>query len=421
MQEDHAADPSALTPVQLAVLQSVAPDWRHDPYRSYAVLREAGPFIPGPLGTRLVPGYHEANLIMQNPDWSHAEESELLHPDSDVELPGSFLWMEPPDHTRLRGLVSKAFTMRTIEGLRGRTEQVVADLFDKLLAEGGDHPVDILEALAYPLPLTMVCELLGVPAEAHDEVRQMSAGIARGLDPDVLLSPAELAARTAAVHRFRDFFGDLIAQRRKAPQDDLITRLVRAEADGATMSPTELLGTLLILVVAGHETTVNLIGNGVLALIRDPDQFALLKSNPDLAVAAADEVLRYDAPVHLTTRTARTEITVSDQVFAPGEAVIVLFGSANRDPRAFPEPDRFDITRYAAGNRANRHLSFGLGLHYCIGAPLARLEMEMALRAIATRVAAFDLPHDPPPYRPNLVVRGMSELLVRVTPEEPTR
>ncbi|SDD10601.1 cytochrome P450 [Actinokineospora iranica] len=407
-----------LTPVQLAVVESVAPNWRHDPYRSYDVLRAAGPFIPGPMDTQLVPRYREADLIMQNPDWSHAEESELLHPDSDVELPGSFLWMEPPDHTRLRGLVSKAFTMRTVEGLRARTEQVVADLMDKMLAEGSDTEVDLLESLAYPLPLTMVCELLGVPAEAHDEIRHMSAAIARGLDPDALLSPDELAARTKAVHAFTDFFSDLVAQRRKDPRDDLITRLAQAEAEGARMTPTELLGTLLILVVAGHETTVNLIGNGVLALIRNPDQFAALKADPDLAAPAADEILRYDAPVHLTTRTARKEITVSGRVFAPGESVIVLFGSANRDPEAFADPDRLDLTRYGAGKRVNRHLSFGLGLHYCIGAPLARLEMELSLRAIASRVKEFTLRADPPPYRPNLVVRGMSELFVRVEAQE---
>ncbi|XVQ06590.1 cytochrome P450 [Spirillospora sp. CA-255316] len=403
--------------VQQAVIDSVDPRWRHDPYRAYRVLRDEGAFVPGPLGTRLVPRYAEAVAIMQDPRWSHAEEGELLHAESDVELPASFLWMEPPDHTRLRGLVSKAFTARTIEGTRGRAERLVADLMDKILAEG---EVDLLEALAYPLPLTMVCELLGVPADAHEAIRSMSGGIARGLDPDALLSPEELAARTRSVHEFTEFFGDLVEQRRARPQDDLITALVQAEAAGVRMTTTELLGTLLILVVAGHETTVNLIGNGVLALIRDPGQFDLLRAEPALAAAAADEILRYDAPVHLTTRTAREELAVSGQEFAPGDSVIVLLASANRDPEAFPGADRLDLTRYARGrrqaktNEAKRHLSFGLGLHYCLGAPLARLEMEVTMRAIAERVSAITLLNDPPPYRPNLVVRGMSELHVRV-------
>ncbi|MEV0621406.1 cytochrome P450 [Nonomuraea sp. NPDC050404] len=397
--------------IQQAVIDSVSPEWRHDPYRAYEVLRAAGPFVPGPLGTRLVPSHREAEAIMQDSRWSHAEESELLHPDSGVELPGSFLWMEPPDHTRLRGLVSKAFTARTVEGLRGRAEHLVEDLFDKILAQG---EVDLLESLAYPLPLTLVCELLGVPAEEHEAVRQMSGAIARGLDPDLLLSPAELDARTRAVHEFNAFFGDLADRRRAEPRDDLITALVQAEAAGVRMTPVELLGTLLILVVAGHETTVNLIANGVLALIRDPAEFDRLRADPGLAVSAADEILRYDAPVHLTTRTAREELTVSGQTFAPGDAVIVLLASANRDPAAFPDPDRLDLGRYAPGRRAGRHLSFGLGLHYCLGAPLARLEMEVTLRAIARRVSSFTLRQDPPPYRPNLVVRGVSELHVHI-------
>jgi hypothetical protein len=358
-----------------------------------------------------VPGYAECDAILQNPDWSHAEEAELLHPNSEVELPGSFLWMEPPDHTRLRGLVGRAFTARTIEGMRSRAEQLTADLLDKALAAG---EVDLLESLAYPLPLAIVCELLGVPPSEHATVRRMSAAIARGLDPDILMSPEELAARTAAVHEFLEFFGALVAERRVRPQQDLITQLAAVDPDGDRLSTTEMLGTLLILVVAGHETTVNLIGNGILALIRNLDQFTLLRQDPDLAGPAADELLRYDAPVHLTSRAARAEITVSGHTFSPGDAVILLFASANRDPAAFDSPDRLDLARYRGRDRVNRHLSFGLGLHYCLGAPLARLEMEVVLRAIASRVSGLTLLTNTPPYRPNLVVRGMSELPVRL-------
>ncbi|MFC3962503.1 cytochrome P450 [Nocardia jiangsuensis] len=399
-----------LSPVQLAVIDSIAPHLRHDPYDSYAVLRAAGPFVPGPHETHLVTTHREAQTILQDPRWSHAEEPQLLHGDSDVELPGSFLWMEPPEHTRLRGLVSKAFTARTVHGLRARAERLVHELCTAALARG---EVDLLDALAYPLPLTLVCELLGVPAEAHEHVRRISADIARGLDPDALLSPAELAARSAAVHAFLEFFGDLTDRRRRAPADDLITALVQADDAGARLTRGELLGTLLILVVAGHETTVNLIGNGVLALIRNPEQFERLRARPDLAAPAVDEVLRYDAPVHLTTRTARAEITVGERTFAPGDAVIVLLGSANRDPEAFPDAAAFDIARYSGGRTVRRHLSFGLGLHYCLGAPLARLEMELVLRMLAERVGAVTLLEEPP-YKPNVVVRGMSRLLVHL-------
>ncbi|MFC4943053.1 cytochrome P450 [Pseudonocardia sp. GCM10023141] len=402
---------TALDPVTQAVIDSFAPASRHDPYPAYAVLRAAGPLVPGPLGTRIVTRYAECDAVLADPAWSHAEEPDLLHPDSDVELPGSFLWMEPPDHTRVRGLVSAAFTPRRIEAMRPHAERIVDGLLSAALAEG---ETDLIESLAYPLPLTMVCDLLGVPAAAHADVRRMSAGIARGLDLDALLSPDELAARTTAVHDFTAFFGDLVAQRRADPRDDLITALARAGADGETMSPQELLGTLLILVVAGHETTVNLIGNGLLALLHRPDQLDLLRRNPDLALPAVDEVLRYDPPVHFTTRTAHAELTIAGTTFAPGEAVIVLMGSANRDPDAFANPAALDITRYAARPRPRRHLAFGLGLHYCIGAALARLEMQTVLQAVAARVTSIELLVDRPPYRPNLVVRGMSALPVRL-------
>ncbi len=396
-----------------AVLDAFAPAWRHDPYPSYEVLRAAGPFPPGPLNLRLVPRYAECNAILQNPAWSHAEEPELLHPGSDIlDLPASFLWMEPPDHTRLRGLVSKAFTLRTIENLRPRVEQVVDELVDQAVAAG---EVDLIEALAYPLPLTMICELLGVPADDHPTVRRMSEGIARGLDPDVLLTPEEVAARTEAAREFIEFFGALIAQRRAQPRDDLISALAAVEAEGDRLAAHEMLATLVVLVVAGHETTVNLVGNGVLALLRNPDQFALLRDNPDLAGPAVDELLRYDAPSQLTTRVATREIELSGHTFVPGDGVMVMLGSANRDPHAFDEPDRLDLTRYTGRDGVNRHMSFGIGLHYCIGAPLVRLEMEIALRALAGRAPAIELLADPPVYRPNLVVRGMTELPVRFT------
>ncbi|KPM53945.1 cytochrome P450 [Frankia sp. R43] len=394
-----------------AVIDSFDPAWRHDPYRAYGILRAAGTFLPGPLGTSLVPGYAECAAILADPVWSHAEESELLHPASDVELPGSFLWMEPPDHTRLRGLVSRAFTPRTIEATRPTARRVVDELLDRALAVG---ELDLIEDFAYPLPLTMICELLGVPASEHAAVRRMSAGIARGLDPDDLLSPAELAERTAAVGEFREFFGALVADRRADPRDDLISALAQVHAEGDRLTTTEMLGTLLILVVAGHETTVNLIGNGVLALMRNPDQLDALRRAPELALPAVEEMLRFDPPAQVTTRTARGEVTVAGRVFTPGEAVILVLGSANRDPRAFDEADRFRIDRYAGGARVNRHLALGMGLHYCLGAPLVRLEVSEALRAVATRLTGITLLADPPPYRPNIVVRGMSALPVRV-------
>ncbi|WP_345426782.1 cytochrome P450 [Pseudonocardia xishanensis] len=398
-------------PVAQAVAAALDVDHRHDPYPAYAVLRAAPGLPPGPLGTHVVARHGDCEQVLQEPAWSHAEEARLLHPDSDVHLPGSFLWMDPPDHTRLCRLVAQGFTPRRIDGLRPQAEELTARLLDTAVEAG---PVDLVEALAYPLPLRMICRLMGVPAEAEDDVRRMSAGIARGLDPDVLLTAEELAARTAAVGEFTDFFGDLAARRRTDPRDDLVTALVLAEQEGDRLSPVELLGTLLILVVAGHETTVNLIANGLRALALHPDQLAVLRERPELVTSAVDEILRFDAPVHLTTRTARTTLTVSGRTFAPGESLLLLLGSANRDAAVFPDGDRLDVTRFATRGAA-RHLAFGLGLHHCIGAALARLEMETVLRALIARDIGVELQTDRPRYRPNLVVRGMAELPARLT------
>ncbi|GAA1854330.1 cytochrome P450 [Pseudonocardia ailaonensis] len=420
--------------VAAAVAASLDVAHRHDPYPSYAVLRDTPGFPPGPLGTHAVSRYADCETVLADPAWSHAEEARLLHPDSEVHLPGSFLWMDPPDHTRLRGLVAQAFTPRRIQGMRSDAETIVAGLLDEAVAKG---TVDLVEALAYPLPLRMICRMMGVPAAAEDDVRRMSAGIARGLDPDVLLTPEELAARTTAVHDFTEFFGELAARRRVEPQDDLVTALVRAETtvasassgsaqmvasarsgsaqDGDRLSPVELLGTLLILVVAGHETTVNLVANGVRALAAHPAQLDLLRADPELATPAVDEILRFDPPVHLTTRTARTALTVGGRRFEAGESLLLLLGAANRDDAAFPRADVLDVTRYAERGVARRHLAFGLGLHHCLGAALARLELESVLRALVARGVEVELLTERPRYRPNLVVRGMAELPVRIT------
>jgi len=389
------------------------PAWKHDPYPSYAVLREAGPFVPGPFGLQLATRYAEIDVIMEDPSWSHAEEPKLLHPDSDgSDLPASFLWMEPPDHTRLRRLVSKAFTARRVDGLRQQVEGVAGKLIDDVINAG---EVDWVEQVAYPLPLTMITDMLGVPAEAHDLVRSMSYGIARGLDPDLMLTPQELANRATSAKAFKDYFGELVVERRKNPKDDLISDLARVEAEGERLTTDEMLSTLVVLVVAGHETTVNLIGNGLLSLIRWPDQYAALCADPELARPAIDELMRFDGPSHFTTREATKRVEVGGRVFEAGEGAIMLLASGNRDFRAYTDPDRLDLARYARSESVPRHLGFGVGRHYCIGAPLVRVEMEAVLRTLADRAPRLELLADPPPYRPNLVVRGLHSLPVQLS------
>ena len=411
----QAAGPASAGPssVEEAALRIFDPAWKHDPYSSYDLLREAGAYVPGPFGLHLATRYAEIDAIMEDPAWSHAEEPKLLHPESDgSDLPASFLWMEPPDHTRLRRLVSKAFTARRVDGLRQQVEGVAAKLIDDVINAG---EVDWVEQVAYPLPLTMITDMLGVPGEAHDLVRSMSYGIARGLDPDVMLSPAELANRAKSAKAFKDYFGELVVERRKNPKDDLISDLVAVEAEGERLTTDEMLSTLVVLVVAGHETTVNLIGNGLLSLMRWPDQYAALCADPELARPAIDEFMRYDGPSHFTTREATRRVEVLGRTFEAGEGAIMLLASGNRDALAYEDPDRLDLTRYARSDAIPRHLGFGVGRHYCIGAPLVRVEMEAVLRTLADRAPRLELLADPPPYRPNLVVRGLHALPVKLS------
>ncbi|OHV59001.1 cytochrome [Pseudofrankia sp. BMG5.36] len=399
--------------MEQAVVNIFDPAWHHDTFPNYKVLREAGPFAPGPLGMRLVTRYREIEEILQDPAWSHAEERDTMHPDSDgSDLPTSFLWMEPPDHTRIRKLVSRAFTVRRIDATRSRASHLVDELVDAAIAAG---EVDLIEAIAYPLPLTLIAELMGVPVADHAAVRSWSSGLSRGLDPDVLLSAAEVDHRQSSARAIRDYITELVARRRAEPVDDLISALALAEAEGDRLTNEEMLATLVVLLVAGHETTVSLIGGALDALMRHPDQFAALRANPDLAGPAVDELMRFCCPAHLTTRRAVRDTEVSGQRFAEGDTVIILLASGNRDAEAFAEPDRLDLARYAGQEWVPRHLGFGRGHHYCIGAPMVRLEVELLLRALARRAPRMTPLADPPPYRPNQIVRGIQELRVQIT------
>ena len=349
---------------------------------------------------------------MQDSSWSHAEEPKLFHPDSDgSDLPASFLWMEPPDHTRLRRLVSKAFTARRVEGLREQVDKVAGQLIDNVTDAG---EVDWVEQVAYPLPLTMITDMLGVPAEAHDMVRSMSQGISRGLDPDLLLSPQELDNRRTSSKAFKDYFGELVLERRKNPKDDLISDLARVEAEGERLTTDEMLSTLVVLVVAGHETTVSLLGNGLLSLMRSPGQYAALCADPDLARPAVSELRRYDGPAHFTTREATRTVEVGGRTFTAGEGTILLLASGNRDALAYEDPDRLDLARYAHSDAVPRHLGFGVGCHYCIGAPLVRVEMEGAADAGGPGTAPGTAGR-PATLPPNLVVRGLQALPVKLS------
>jgi hypothetical protein len=402
--------------IAAAMAQLFLPDNRADPYGPVRRLREAGPLHPTPLGLFLVTRYAECAAVLQSTAWSHANEAAQLHPSVSAEnaaeeLPTSFLWMDPPDHTRLRVLVSKAFVPQMVSRLRPRIEQLAEQLVDAALDAG---EFDLIDLIAYPLPLTIVCELVGVPAEAHHSVQRWSQDLARGFDPDPLMTAEAQAARSDAAHGFMGYFRALIDERRRRPADDLLSALAAVEDRGDVLTETELLATCVTTVVAGHETTVNLVGSGLLALMRDPAQWELLRQRPELIPSAVDELLRYEPPVQMTTRSATAEMTLAGRTFAPGEGVVVLINSGNRDERVFADPERLNVARYH--DRVSpppRHLAFSLGIHYCLGAPLAKLEMEVLLGVLTRRIRSMEPLTEHPPYKANLIVRGLAALPAR--------
>lgn len=402
--------------IDTAMAELFLPTHRADPYSPARRLREAGAVHRTPLGLHLLTRYADCAAVLQNNAWSHADEAGQLHPsisaeEAAEELPTSFLWMDPPDHTRLRTLVSKAFTPRTVAQLRPRIEQLCTELVDSALDKG---EFDLIDLIAYPLPLTIVCELIGVPAADHRAAQKWSQDLARGFDPDVLMTPEAHAARSKASREFMRYFRELIDERRAEPKDDLLSALAAVEDRGDVLTETELLTTCVTTLVAGHETTVNLVGSGLLALMREPGEFERLRAHPEYIPSAVEELLRYEPPVQMTTRSAKERITVARHVFEPGDGVVVLINAANRDPEVFPEPDRLDVARFHdRGNPPPRQLAFSLGIHYCLGAPLAALEMEVLLHELLRRVGTMTPLTENPPYKPNLIVRGLAELPVR--------
>jgi cytochrome P450 len=321
----------------------------------------------------------------------------------------SFLSLDPPDHTRLRRLVSKAFTPRRIALLEPRIRQITAELLAGAAAAG---QLEVVSQLAYPLPVRIISEMLGVPVEDHPRFAGWSARLAHSLQPGFGLSPEEAINRAesaqAASDEFAGYFRGLIAARRSHPAPDLLSALVAAEDNGEMLTEDELIATCILLLVAGHETTVGLISNAILALLRHPAQLAQLAADPELAAGAVEETLRYDAPVQMTGRVAKGPIPVGGLTADAGALVLLLLAAAGRDPEMYPDPDRFDIRRGASG-----HLAFAAGPHFCLGAPLARLEATVAVRAFATGLIRPELDENLLAYKPNLNLRGPEQLVVR--------
>jgi len=316
-------------------------------------------------------------------------------------------WMlqqDQPDHTRLRGLVVKAFTARRVEDMRPRIQEVVDRTIDDVIARG--H-MDLIEDFAFRLPVTIICDMLGIPEEHREVFYKSSRDGGRILDP-VPLTPAEIAEANMGHAMAKMYFEQLFELRRRNPGDDLTTQLVQAEEAGSRLTNEELIANIILLFGAGHETTVNLIGNGLLALHRNPDQLALLKANPSLISNAIEEFLRYDSSVQMTGRVALEEIEdLGGKRIPKGESVLCLLGSANRDPAVYSDgPDRLDITRPNV-----KPLSFGGGIHFCLGAQLARIEAEIAISTLLRRIPDLRLDDaENPQWRPTFVLRGLKQL-----------
>jgi pimeloyl-[acyl-carrier protein] synthase len=386
------------------------PEFLADPYPTYHRLRAEDPVHHSPLGFWVLTRYEDVSAVLRDPRFIKEPLAALVAARFGAEVPRgvglSMLDRDPPDHTRLRSLVSKAFTPRVVEGLRPRIQQIVDGLITRAQAAGS---MDVIEEFAYPIPVNVICEMLGVPVEDHERFKGWSLDIARGLDSIWLPQDSEVPRRSAAArHAISDYFRGLIAERRASPRGDLLSALITAEEAGDKLNEEELLATCILLLIAGHETTVNLIGNGVLALLRHPSELRRLRETPGLITSAVEELLRYDGPVQRTARVASADATIGSRTIGKGEMVMPFIGAADRDPAQFPDPDRLDLTR-----SDNRHIAFGWGIHFCLGAPLARVEGQVALDMLVRRLPRLELVTDSPEYRQSLTLRGLKTLPVK--------
>ncbi len=390
----------------------LSPEFIRDPYPAYEGLRTTDPMHLTVHGNFLASRHAEVSLVLRDKRFGKdfAERSRRRYGPTIMEEPifrGMSHWMlqqDPPDHTRLRGLVVKAFTARRVEDMRPRIRQVVDQTIDAVIDRG---QMDLIEDFAFRLPVTIICDMLGIPEDHREMFHKGSRDGGRILDP-VPLTPEEIAQANLGNSMARMYFEQLFELRRKNPGDDLTTQLLQAEEDGNKLTNEELTANIILLFGAGHETTVNLIGNGLLALHRSPDQLARLKADPSLITNAIEEFLRYDSSVQLTGRVALEDIEdLGGKTIPKGETVLCLLGSANRDPAVYPDhPERLDIAR------ANvRPLSFGGGIHHCLGAQLARIEAEIAISTLVRRIPGLRLDDaDNPEWRPTFVLRGLKRL-----------
>ena len=397
---------------RLSLADGLRPEYIANPYSLYKQLRMEDPVL-WDEGTRgwVLTGYAavmatlrdprlSAERFMMDTSWVPEELRETLGPPIHA-LTRQMLFLDPPDHTRLRSLVAKAFTPRVVEAMRPRIQQIVDDLLDAVQASGR---MDVMKDFAYPLPAIVIAEMLGVPPADRDRFTKWTQTFGRLLDGgDFTLEG--LFQALDGIAEFMEYFRQIIRQRSVAPRDDLMQAMINAEERGDVLSEEELLGNCVLLLAAGHGTTTHLIGNGMLALLQHPGQLQQLRDDPSLISSAVEELLRYDSPVQMTSRRAKEDLVIGGKHISAGQEVLMCLGAANRDPAQFPDPDQLNLRR-----RENRQLSFGYGIHFCLGAPLARVEAEIAFNTLLRRFQELRLETGILEWGPSLVFRGLREL-----------
>jgi cytochrome P450 len=395
----------------------LTPEGRRDPYARYRRVRELAPVHRSGLGFWVLSRYDDCQQVLRDPRFGKGDPDDrraALPPDAADAIrrlrrrAPSMLFLNPPDHTRLRALVSKAFTARTVERLRPHIARLLDELLDGVDAGRGES-VDVMAAIAFPLPVTVIGEMLGVPTADRlafqPWVRASTALLELTIDPTAIVAAADANDHMSA------YFADLIAERRCRPGDDLLSGLLAVEDGGDTLNEDELISTAILLFGAGFETTTNLIGNGLLALLRHPAELQRLLANPGLGRSAVEELLRWDSPVQLDGRTALDDADAGGQAVEAGTLVVTMLGAANRDPARFRDPEKLDLTR-----DEGPPLSFGSGIHYCIGQALARLEGQVVFGRLLRRYPQLQLAAGEVTYRSSLTLRGVAELPVVLRP-----
>jgi len=385
-------------------------DTRRNPFPLFARARREHPVFPHP-GLPIVSVFRYADV--QNILRDHETWSNRFPPppgvDPDLIPPPSMLGQDPPEHTRLRSLVNQAFTPRIIRRLEPRMAEIADQLLDHALAA---RDVDFIEAFTYPLPVIIIAEIIGVPAADREQFKQWSDEAVANLGNALFAMPSveRLQRLGRLLGEMGTYFAALAEDRRRHPREDLLTGLVQAEVEGSRLTFDEMIRMLVLLLVAGNETTTTLIGNTVLELVEHPDQLARLRAAPELIPSAVEEVLRHSSPVQMDPRRAARPVEVRGHRFEPDQIVVCWLASANRDEDMFEDGERFDV-----GRADNRHIAFGFGTHYCLGANLARLEGQVALRALLRRTRHFERTDSAPlPLHPSLVFRGVTSLPLRL-------